>query len=280
MDEKYRIAMFAHNEEDSIANAIESIFESFDESSDVRLFVLANGCTDRTVEIVRLLTDKYPQIKLIEILFADKCNAWNEYVYKYADDSFCHFFCDADVKFSLNAFQIMKKKLSENSDSHAVAGVPLTGRGKKKYLDMIKCDSVIFGNLYAVKKTFLEMVREKEFRIPSGYFVNDNLIGRIICTDIDRKNEPPNKYRVVYDLKAGYIVRSLNPFSLKDIRIYLNRLIRYRLGGMQQDKLRPLQYDEFPESMDDINLKIRDELKKSKIPVCDFVTRGVLKRLL
>lgn len=278
MDEKWRIAVFAHNEEKSIAETLKSIFASFQSNSGLQIYVLANGCTDRTVEIVRGMMGGHPEIKLITIAMADKCNAWNEYVYQHADDSFCHFFCDGDVTFSLNAFQIMKKELMESSESHAAAGVPLSGRGRKKYVDIIeKFNGAIYGNLYAVKHSFLEKVREKRFKLPIGYLVDDNLIGNIIVTDIDKN--VGRKKRIVWDYEAGYRFKSLNPFSIRDIKIYWNRLVRYRLGELQHTKLKSLQYDEYPATMDDINRQILEDLQKTKIHPFNFIMKEVMRRL-
>lgn len=278
VEKKINIAVFAYNEENSIENAIRSIYESLGDSIKFKTFVLANGCVDNTVEIVRNMTNHYPGLSVVEIEMGDKCNAWNTYVYDYADDAYCHFFCDGDVTFSKGAFERMYDKLLENDLSFAVAGVPLSGRGRKKYFQMIKEKSNIFGNLYGLKNEFLKLVRSKNFKLPIGFLVDDNLIGRIICTDIDRKNKP-NKKRVVYDEHAGYYVRSLNPFSILDAKIYINRLIRYKLGELQQDKLRPISYNDFPVSLDSINNEILADLKTTNIPISNLILRGVVRRL-
>ncbi|MEN8140608.1 MAG: glycosyltransferase [Thermodesulfobacteriota bacterium] len=278
MGDKYRIAVFAHNEENGIQKTINSILCSFTDNEDFVITVLANGCTDSTVEIVRSMQQTCSQIVLREIQIGDKCNAWNEYVYSVCDDVFCHWFCDADVTFSRGSFQLMLRKLKRYEESVAVAGVPLSGRGKNKYCEMIKKEGVIFGNLYAVKSSFLAKVRDENFKLPVGFLVDDNLIGRIICTSIDRGNAPDFS-RVVYDENAGYFVDSLNPFLFSDIRLYFNRLVRYRLGELQQEKLRPIPYSQFPEDLDDINRVIYSELANDPIPFRKFIDRGVVKRL-
>ena len=41
------------------------------------MYVLANGCSDSTEDIVKKLCNKNTSIRLISLCLADKANAWN-----------------------------------------------------------------------------------------------------------------------------------------------------------------------------------------------------------
>src|SRR5215813_10375343 len=70
------VAVFAHNEENHIIRCLESLSLAAD-GSPLSAYVLANGCTDRTEEIVRGYAQTHPGVSLISIAVGDKANAWN-----------------------------------------------------------------------------------------------------------------------------------------------------------------------------------------------------------
>src|SRR3712207_2065102 len=98
LPQRLRVAVFAHNVQASIRATLQSIIQSSPYGSDLRIYVLANGCTDRTLEHVREFQTAYPFIIPVVTSFGDKACTWNKYVYDYADESPCHFFMDGDVQ--------------------------------------------------------------------------------------------------------------------------------------------------------------------------------------
>lgn len=117
MTTAYAIVMFAYNEEKNIEHSIKSVFKNITQQCE-SVFVIANGCTDNTVEVLdKLKINKhYCRLNIINIQLGDKCNAWNTYMHDIAPDVDVHFFIDADVTFTENCFAKMVDRLT--SDMH------------------------------------------------------------------------------------------------------------------------------------------------------------------
>ena len=77
------VMVLAYNEEEGIEAALDSILES-EPAHSLEIFVMANGCTDRTEELVRAYGKRRPQVHLVSIKLGDKCNAWNVFIHETA----------------------------------------------------------------------------------------------------------------------------------------------------------------------------------------------------
>jgi glycosyltransferase involved in cell wall biosynthesis len=84
--EKWSATIFAHNEASNIIRCLESVLSQSDEAS-FPIYVLANGCTDNTAQVVKSMTLEHPSIQLIVINKPDKANAWNQYTHHIAPES-------------------------------------------------------------------------------------------------------------------------------------------------------------------------------------------------
>jgi glycosyltransferase involved in cell wall biosynthesis len=285
----FRIAVFAHNEESSIAAALRAILDETAGSDDVRIHVLVNGSTDRTPQIVRALADAHPQIVPVEIPLGDKCNAWNMYVDHFADDKFCHFFMDGDVRCAPGSLARMHDVLAGDEQATAIAGWPLSGRNREAYRKLITERGWLFGNLYAVKSSHLSRLRDLNIRLPVGLFGNDHVITRFMQSRLDRlpaelprvaaNSTEAEKAQVIYDPRAGYTFDSLNPLRPRDWRLYWRRQVRYRWRRHQLVKLRPLRVDELPRTMDGVNKQVLAELAAAGPWRLGPLDRAVLRRL-
>lgn len=258
MPDSYSIVMFAHNEQNNIATSVQSIFENSDQYLE-QLVVIANGCSDRTVEIIVELKKIYQKLKLVELVVGDKCNAWNEYVHHLSMDSEVHFFVDADVRFTKNAFPQMFKMLCSASSATAIAGLPFSGRNIEKYKDMVTNGWCLFGNCYGVKLEFIQLAKDKGFKLPIGLGWIDSAITKVIYKDIDNTKKPL-RGKVIFDENSGYEFDSLSIFKLSDIQLYFNRIVRYRLGKLQEKYLEKIPFDEWPEDLVEINRRVLNDI--------------------
>jgi glycosyltransferase involved in cell wall biosynthesis len=259
MNKSYSIVMFAHNEQDNIVMSVKSVFENSDENLH-ELCVVANGCTDNTIVILKRLQDEFGKLTVIDLDVGDKCNAWNSYVYQYASKSNVHFFVDADVRFTSNAFPLMHKSLMDNSDAWAIAGLPFSGRNIDRYKEMVSNEWCLFGNCYGLKSTFLDRIVSADFKLPIGLGWIDSAITRAIYSDVDY-GKKPIKGRVIFDPNCGYEFDSLSFFRLSDWSLYINRVTRYRLGKMQEKYLEVIPYEQWPDDLLIINKKILEDIK-------------------
>lgn len=278
MARDFSIAVFAHNEERSIANALRSIIAAADGLSEFRITVLANGCTDDTRGAVRRFAAREPRVQLVEIALGDKCNAWNTYVYDLLDDSPAQFFMDGDVRCSSHAIATMRAKLLASDHATAIAGVPCSGRSRLFYQTYIEKWGWLYGNLYGVKRTQLQNLVAAGLRLPLGLRGNDHFITRFMHSDL----APPwaeDRRRVIFDPNAGYLFDRLMPFRPRDIRLYYRRRVIYRWRELQLALIAEIPLTNLPPDMTEVNRRIREDLEQSKVGWRDFFAKCVLKRL-
>lgn len=283
-DVKYNVVMFAYNEAENIEASINSVFKNCSDGLN-RYCLIANGCTDETVDIAHQIKAKlgFDALEVIEIALGDKCNAWNTYIHEIADNASVHFFCDADVQFSADCFDILSRHLATTSDKTVViAGLPLSGRNIEFYRSLVLERACFFGNLYGMKNTFLERIREKPFKLPIGLNWIDSFLTKAVNTDLNffDYNLPD---RTTWLEGAGYYFEGLSVFRKADIKLYINRIARYELGKIQEIFLDQLPIDKWPLNMRVINEKIDTDFKaltSHLSPVKTFLVRKRLNRLL
>lgn len=285
VDTRYNIVMFAYNEGENLRRSVPAVWENTDENLNA-FFLIANGCTDATVVIAEELREKldFESMQVIDIPVADKCNAWNTYVHEIARaDIPCHFFVDADVRFSENCFPMMAEVLCFTQPSPSIiAGMPLSGRNVAFYQSLVRERSCFFGNLYGMHREYLALLRNKRFRLPAGLNWIDSFLTKAANTDLmfTSDNLPD---RVTFLEGAGFRFDSLSPFRWTDIKLYKNRIARYELGKLQETFLDRLPLAEWPESMDGINGQIDsdfDALAAGLGPIKRFLVRRRLSRML
>lgn len=255
---KYNICMFAYNEEANIEKSIRSVFENSDQCLDT-FFILANGCTDKTVSVANEIKNKlnFSKLQIVEIAIGDKCNAWNTYMHTFAAEQDVHFFVDADVQFTSQSFRKLADKLNSQDDTYvAVAGLPQSGRNMDFYASLVKERACIFGNLYGFRLSFIKRIQETEFKLPRGLCWIDSFITKALNTDLKFFNyNLPN--RVCYVDGVGYTFSSLSFWKLKDVELYLKRIGRYEHGKIQEIYLDSINVSEWPKDMAEINADIR-----------------------
>jgi hypothetical protein len=274
--------MFAHNEGKHIVNSITSVLDSVDVNLN-KLYVIANGCTDDTSSAIKKLqlTVSNDKISLIELELGDKCNAWNHYVHHIADGSPVHFFVDADVQFVPGTFGRLSQGLANAEGANAAAGLPFSGRNQQQYLDMVKQGRCLFGNCYALKREFIETIRQKSFYLPIGLGWIDSAITKIVNRDLE-DTPNPKEGRIVYDLESGYRFDSLSFFSKADRQLYVNRIIRYRLGKHQEKYLEKCSFLSWPRVLDKINASVLKDIRANAkwFNILDryFVVKRIVKQ--
>jgi len=257
----YNIVMFAHNEEKNIGRSVESVLDSADEYLN-KLYVIANGCNDNTCNEVQKiqLSRSSEQLALVELELGDKCNAWNHYVHDIADESAIHFFVDADVQFVEGSFGRLSQHLANDAQANAAAGLPFSGRNQQQYLDMVKQGRCLFGNCYALKRQFIEKIRQKSFYLPIGLGWIDSAITKIVNRDLEDIPNP-KEGRIVHDVESGYRFDSLSIFSKADRQLYISRIVRYRLGKHQEKYLEKDSFQTWPRVLDKINSAILNDIQ-------------------
>lgn len=233
--EKVSVAVFAYNEEDRIERALDHLLACRDEAELV-VHVLINGCTDKTEELVRARAAVEPIIHPVVIRPGDKANAWNVYVHKVGPpDAAIHVFTDGDVAVSEGSIAAFLRRFREVPQADGCAGVPHSGRSRRELRRRIVELGEMYGNLYALRGSWVAETRRRGIRLPFGLIGEDGLVASLVKSGLDPASGF-DKRRHTWTDDASYSFDQLSPANLRDWRIYRNRRIRYAIRW-QQDRM-------------------------------------------
>lgn len=128
------VMVLAHNEERHIRACLDSIFGA-DTGAPFEVYVMANGCSAGTEDIVREYGTANGHVHLVSIALGDKCNAWNVFVHETVAQE-CpgqeiYFFMDGDVRAVPGSFSAMEKVLRGAPVARAVVAPPASGRSMR-----------------------------------------------------------------------------------------------------------------------------------------------------
>jgi glycosyltransferase involved in cell wall biosynthesis len=256
------IAVLAYNEEKSITRCLQSIYEA-GPGLDLQIHVLANGCTDKTEEIVAEYAKSHSEVIMHSIKFGDRSNAWNIYVYDIAPAAGIHIFIDGDCCASSNAVSMLYASLENNSYANAAAAVPMSGRNKNHYRNELLKYQEFHGNLYALRGSFLESLREKGIKIPIHYCGDDGLLGALVKFNLNLHEDRfwDNK-RIIVCSEAGFYFDSLNPLSHRDWGKFFNRKVTYSIRNINtkliQNAFKKYGFVELPNHIRDFYIRYYD----------------------
>jgi glycosyltransferase involved in cell wall biosynthesis len=237
----WSLAVFAHNESGRIGAALHSIVQAA-AGIDVEVWVLANGCTDATSDEVRACATVLPDLWLAEIDVADKANAWNVYVHELitserAREIEIYFFMDGDVTLERDALSLLASSLDGVPTAQAVGGMPATGRDRDSWRARMVRNGTLAGNLYALRASFVDAVREQQVRLPTGLVFEDSLVSWLVATRFGRTRTVGSDAQCIFCANAEFSFRSMSLVRPADYPLYLRRKWRYARGGLQLEML-------------------------------------------
>jgi glycosyltransferase involved in cell wall biosynthesis len=196
------VAIMAHNEEKVIEKSIESIFHQESPAGySVKVIVVANGCVDRTEEIVREFEKKNPdKVKLISMKEKGKTKAINQAISFFEDVTDTSstmpyiIFLDADCEFiGKEVFLDFVKRFEETPELCAVGAdclpdvffnqrkdiVAKIYRAVYSFGKSLKMNS-LSGMCYAIRYDILRKIDFPDFQFAEDMFVSSRLSGRFL----------------------------------------------------------------------------------------------------
>lgn len=219
------ICVFAHNEAERIVAALSSLPDACGRLR-WRAMVLANGCTDATVDTARSVAARLPQVQVEELSRGDKCNAWNHFVHNVAGAARHYAFMDGDVVARPHAVAALHAALEHTSANGATA-LPASGRSREQFRRMLLTEGGVAGNLYALRGAFIDRIRASHIRLPTGIVGDDSLVGALAMWDLDPVHEPWEPRRIVACEAAEFCFDSMSPLSHRDLHTQWRRMVRY-----------------------------------------------------
>ena len=224
----YYVMVLAHNEADQIVSSLDSIYAS-EPGATFRIFVMANGCTDNTEEIVDGYAREHPEVTLVSIQMPDKCNAWNVFVHETAKNEppqNIYYFMDGDARVGQGALSALARGLDDNAIAVAAAAIPGSGRSKGSDRKEMLSEGHLVANLYALRGDFVDHARQLGVRLPLGLEGDDGLIGALSKWNLNPQGDWRDD-RIAVCPDAEFFFDSLSWTSYADWRTYFKRLMRY-----------------------------------------------------
>ena len=229
-EKRWPVMVLAHNEERHITACLDSIFAA-DPERKFEVFVMANGCTDRTEEIVRRYGEKRPEVNLVSIALGDKCNAWNVFVHEtvpaHCPGRDVYFFMDGDARAVRGSFSVMARTLEESAHAHAASAVPASGRNAARDRREMLEEHGLVANLYALRGGFVGRLRRMAVRIPLKLEGDDGLLGALIKWNLAPDRQGFDHGRIIPCADAGFEFESMSPFRPSAWKSYWKRAVRY-----------------------------------------------------
>ena len=237
------VMVLAYNEELHIVECLDSIFAA-DPSRRFEIFVMANGCTDRTEELVEEYSRRRPEVHLVSIAMGDKCNAWNIFIHETVP-SLCagrdvYFFMDGDATAASGTFTAMAMALATNTSANAASAVPFSGRNAARDRQKMLEEHALVANLYSLRGSFVDRLRAQGVRIPLKLEGDDGLIGAFVKWDLKPESNGTDDRRIVVCSDAGFEFKIFTPLRPRDWKTYWKRCVRYGRRNYEFRLLGPL----------------------------------------
>jgi len=254
---KIDICVVAHNEQERIIESLVHI-ESAIQGIEVKVAIIANGCSDYTVKQCQCFCDSRIDFSVYDLELGDKANAWNYFIYQVQEKEHKKLtvFIDGDCFISQNSLKAMLQTYEANTHVNAIAGYPATVGGDNHAIKKRMLTNGDFaGNFYALSPQFLNKIKSIDFRLPTGLIGDDSLLVWVCGNNLSIKNERQAVYFATA-ISALYYYERLIPSSYKNIRKYLTRIERYSLRRMQQICIRcyvdKFDFDTLPDKIEAI----------------------------
>lgn len=262
------VGMVAWNEEGSIALTIDSVFQQQlfarppDGVAKVELVILANGCTDRTVERAQAAIDrnlaacgsKRTGARVIDIKAPGRANAWNRFVHEWTDRETKYiFFMDADIVITNpRAMLSMVEGLEKEPRKHVATATGTKDNTLKPRMSLWDRMTVgvsnmekdarlmyVNGQLYCGRSSFF-----RSFLFPPGFVCgDDSFIATMATTNLLTTGYEWD--RICYPEDARYVFEAYT-HPLKLFKQHRRRAVGLAVRMMMVDYVKTKQKDGQP----------------------------------
>ena len=207
------IGVFAHNEEKNILRTLASladqdIFHKNGLEACASVWIIANGCIDKTVEISRHYLEKNDFLygHVMEIDIAGKSNAWNSYIHSTEQSDADYFVCmDSDIQFgSCDVISSLLEALMGRDEAYLSIDLAKKDTEIKKNKSLFEHISLFFSSLMKQGSTAvagsLYCARGEKLRgisMPIGLPVEDGFLRAMLVTDLFTQKDNNSRILVV-----------------------------------------------------------------------------------
>lgn len=238
------IAVLAHNEERRIARCLASL-PSVD--SRLEVHVVVNGSSDRTAQIA----GGFPGVTVHDYAEGGKARSWNRFVLDTPGlEADCFVFVDGDAEIAPGSIDALAAALERDPKANAAAGMPMNGRKAEAYrAEMIRSHG-LFGDLYALRGSFVGRMRERNIRLPDDLVGDDGLLCAMAKTDLANEDDWREE-RVIPCPDAGFLCEPASLLSPATLVTQYRRMVNYSTRHFQNRIVSSIMRGEGPTGLPD-----------------------------
>ena len=281
----WQIGVVCQNEHARIASCLESISIGIG-SRNVVVNVVVNGSSDGSDDVARREAAKLAiPIRIFKIAYGDKSNAINCLIHDpdVHVDAHLYFFMDGYVRLRPGALAAIEQSLARDPAAVAATGMAVTGRTEPQShrATLERGGGAIHGQLFALRRRFVDKMAEQGIRLPIGLYRGDGLLGSMAAHDLDCLEQPWSNQRALCVADALFEISPLSPFRPRDLRRHFHRKVRQMRGRLENAAIKQViyrnGYSALPAFADDL---IGDFLAANPMPTVPLADRLFMKRAL
>lgn len=210
-----------------------------------------------------------------------KSRSWNRFVLDEAGPAEAFVFVDGDAQIAPGSIDALLGTLAQYPAANAASGVPRNGRGADSYRAAMLRDHGLFGDLYALRGSFVERMRSAQIRLPEDLIGDDSLIGALAKTDLKNEDDWRDE-RVMPCENAGFLCEPTR-LTLGSITGQCARMINYSVRHHQNriitDIMRGPGPDALPASLASLYSKWLPRFAPRRHPVWWWIDQRALARM-
>lgn len=196
---------------------------------DTVIDVMVNGNQSLALAISNLLAAEGEgltcETRVWSIPLGGKAHAWNHYVHLVWPGAKLAFFVDGYVKVASNSLQVLANGIS-SSGAIAGTGVPSSGRTAGQLKSRMLNEGGLHGNLFALTRNAMSVLRSKGFRLPLGLYGFDTVLGAVVGFGLDpAKNDWNPKERIFACADVTWTNPEKKWWRYSDVRGQFNRTL-------------------------------------------------------
>lgn len=219
------VAVLAYNEERRIAGCLASLPLG---ELGVAVHVVVNGTSDRTAEIAR----GFAGVQVHEYAEGGKSRSWNRFMLDTPGiEADTYVFVDGDAEVLPGSIAALAATLERHPQANAASGLPCNGRRAGVYRQSIIREHGLFGDLYALRGSFVARMRAAGIRLPDDLIGDDGLVNAMAKTDLGNEDGWQDT-RVMPCEGAGFLCEPTR-LAAASLGIQYRRMINYAVRHFQ-----------------------------------------------
>ena len=270
------VVVLAYNEERRIGSCLDSVMGEARSIDDAAVHVVVNGSTDRTAALARACG-----ATVHEHAAAGKSRAWNRFVLEQAPTGVgAYVFVDGDAIVTPGSFAALVRCLADQR-VNAAAGMPRNGRNAARYRRSLRDQGGLFGDLYALRGTFVDRMRVGGVRLPEDLVGDDGLLASLARADLGSEARWDAR-RLVACEGTGFLAETMR-WSPRGLDAQRRRMINYSVRHFQNIIVRDVMRRDggvgLPERLASLYPEWLPRFRPRRHPVWHAFDRAALRRM-